>query len=134
MKTDMKKIITLILISILTLSCSSDDRVGDVKLTGKWNWVKTTGGIDGYTETPESTDRTMKLEISENSIRKYLNGDLQFESNYSVEFEDNHGEQVQIITYENQGINLQILSLTENTLKIKEYQIADGFDYKYVRN
>ena len=130
----MKKYITLILIGILIFGCSNDDNSTSEKLTGNWNWVESSGGIAYHTETPESTGKTVKLEIANSTIKRFVNGTLDYESNYSIEFINDNGQQLQIITFENQIIPLQIIDLTKNTLKLREYNVSDYFDITYIRN
>ena len=132
-KTIMKKIIYLVLIGILILSCSHDDNSINHELTGNWNWVKSSGGISYHIETPESTGKTVKLEITNNTIKRYVNGNLDYESNYSIVSEKENGVQLQIITFDDQIIPLQITSLNESTLKLSEYKVDDGFQYEYLR-
>lgn len=130
----MKKIITLILIGILAFSCSNDDNSTVAQLTGRWNWVKSSGGISFHTETPESTGKTVNLEINEKTIQMFTNGNLDYESNYSIEFINDNGQQLQIITFENQITPLVIIELTKSILKLREYNVSDGFDFTYTRD
>lgn len=130
----MKKIITLILIGILAFSCSNDDNSTVAQLTGRWNWVKSSGGISFHTETPESTGKTVNLEINEKTIQMFTNGNLDYESNYSIEFINDNGQQLQIITFENQITPLLVIELTKSILKLREYNVSDGFDFTYTRD
>jgi hypothetical protein len=129
----MKKYITLILIEILIFGCSDGDNSTNDQLIGKWNWMESSGGIAYHTETPESTGKTVKLEIDNNTIKRFVNGALDYESNYSIEFINDNGQQLQIITIMNQTIPLQIIDQTKNTLKLREYNVSDGFDITYTR-
>lgn len=130
----MKKIITLILIGILAFSCSNDDNSTVAQLTGRWNWVESSGGISFHTETPESTGKTVNLEINEKTIQMFTNGNLDYESNYSIEFMNDNGQQLQIITFENQITPLLVIELTKSILKLREYNVSDGFDFTYTRD
>lgn len=130
----MKKIITLILIGILAFSCSNDDDSTNTQLTGNWNWVESSGGISYHTETPESTGKTVNLKITDNAIERYVNGILDYKSNYTIESINDNGQQFQVITFDNQIIPLLIIDLTKNTLKFREYNVSDGFDITYTRN
>jgi hypothetical protein len=127
----MKKYILFLFIGITFLSCSSDDdNTQDSQLAGTWNWVESSGGIDGRTETPNSTGNSMKIEISNNSIKRYLNGNLESELNYSTEFEEYNGEQWLKVTYENgqeqhADLNVDYLILYD--------RCSDCFQDEYVR-
>jgi hypothetical protein len=88
----MKNYFLLLFIGITFLNCSNDDdNTQESQLAGTWNWVESSGGIDGRTETPNSTGNSMKIEISNNSIKRYLNGNLESELNYSTEFQEYNG-------------------------------------------
>ena len=64
-------ILTFCISTILILSCDQNDDISqELQLIGTWNWVESSGGIDGRTETPISTGNTMKIEFSSNSVKK----------------------------------------------------------------
>ncbi|MGV6831421.1 MAG: hypothetical protein ACWA5P_07665 [bacterium] len=81
----MKKKLFLILFGVALLGCSSDDNRSTTDLIGIWDWVASSGGIAGNTETPESTGNQIRLEISSTTIKRYLNGTLTSESEYVIE-------------------------------------------------
>lgn len=81
----MKKYILLILVGFSIWSCSVNDEKTTVEIIGTWNWIGSSGGIAGTTETPESTGDERKLEISKDSIKSYLNGVLNLKTTYTVE-------------------------------------------------
>ncbi len=129
----MNRTIILILIGILTISCSKDDYSTSIQLTGSWSWVESSGGIAYHTETPESTGKTASLNIADYSIARYVNGNIDYESNYTIEFVNDNEQQFLVITFEDQIIPLLIIELTQSTLKLREYNITDGFDITYTR-
>jgi len=97
----MKKIIFLILISFL-FSCerNSEDSTSE-NLIAKWNWIKSSGGIDGKVETPFSTGKNIVLEFSQNKVKTYENGILKSEKNYSIQTKNSiMGGQKQMVIYE----------------------------------
>ena len=127
----MKNYILLLFIGITILSCSSDDyNIQESKLAGTWNWAESSGGIDGRTETPNSTGNSMKIEISNNSIKKHLNGDLESELNYTTEFEEYNGEQWLKVTYENGQVQHADLNIDYLILYDR---CSDCFQYEYAR-
>jgi hypothetical protein len=84
---------SVILLSVVLLpfigSCQKEtyntEKVGS-GLTGKWEWIRSTGGIGGYVLTPESTGRNVVIEFtSGNVFRYYLNGQLQYSYPYHLE-------------------------------------------------
>lgn len=65
----MKKLITILLITIGLISCSADadDKVSNSDFVGKWNWVGTHGGFaDHLHTTPASTGNTLQLNLMKN--------------------------------------------------------------------
>ena len=79
----MKKIFICLLIAGILSSCSEKTEVLDsIDLIGEWTWVKSTGGVTGDTETPESSGKQMTIEITEENYRKYVNGSLEQELSY----------------------------------------------------
>ena len=70
------------------ISCSSDndnDAPTNQKLVGNWTWKKSTGGINGDTYTPQSTNKTVTLNFSNDQLKVYENETLVTENNYQVQ-------------------------------------------------
>ncbi|MFV9552579.1 hypothetical protein [Algibacter sp. PT7-4] len=127
----MKNYFLLLFVGITFLNCSNnDDNSQELQLIGTWNWVESSGGIDGRTETPTSTGNSMKIEISSNSVKRYLNGNLESELTYSTEFEEYNGEQWLKIIYENEWE--QHVDLNTDYLILYD-RCSDCFQYEYVR-
>lgn len=129
----MKHYLFLLCIGITLLGCSNDDdEIRDAELVGNWNWIEASGGIDGITETPKSTGNTILLEISNSTVKKYVNGNLESERNYSTEVRESliFGESKNMIIYQN-GINQTIL-LTEDNLTLYD-ECNDCYQNEYSR-
>lgn len=97
----MKKLVFLLVV-IGILGC--DDKVSpNAKLIGRWNWIQTSGGLAGIIETPASTGKTAFIEISSTSIKRYENGVLLGERNYSIDKGQSiySNEDTFIINYDN---------------------------------
>jgi len=84
----MHKYILLIFVGFSIWSCSVNDEKTTSEIIGTWNWTGSSGGITGTTETPESTGDERKLEISKDSIKSYLNGELNLKTKYTVEIRE----------------------------------------------
>jgi hypothetical protein len=87
----MKNYFLLLFIGIMLVSCSNDDDNApdtSAKIIGNWNWIISSGGIGGWTYTPQSTGNTQRLEISSTTIKYYTNGDLVSESAYTIEIRE----------------------------------------------
>lgn len=68
----------LFFVFIILASCGSEDFNASKRksLEGKWNWVQSSGGFAGTTNTPESSNQVIYLEFSGNSFKKYINGKI----------------------------------------------------------
>ena len=114
----MKQILTIILIGFMILGCSkeNDDNL-KTNLIGNWNWVSSSGGLAGTTETPQITEDIRKLEISADSMKNFINGVLNFKTKYTIETRESSifNKQFRMIIQEN-GFR-QILDFnTDNNL------------------
>lgn len=113
----MKRLLFIIFTFTLFISCSTTtdhDPADEIK--GEWVWVESSGGIAGTTETPESTQQVVTLEISGNSIRQFVNGNLKSDRNFIIARKESlvYGDAREMIIYEN-GFQ-QIFSTTGNQL------------------
>ncbi|MGY8911410.1 MAG: hypothetical protein ACKVIG_16345 [Flavobacteriales bacterium] len=64
----MKKLIYLFVLTLGIISCSSDDEteISNSDLVGIWNWTGTSGGLIYFEETPQTTGKTIHLNLMEN--------------------------------------------------------------------
>ncbi len=89
MKTKFFKPANLFLFFSLTCliwGCSNDNSdIGLDSIVGNWVWVRSSGGIAGTTETPESTGKNVRLEITNDSTRTFVNGNLVSSQKYTLE-------------------------------------------------
>jgi len=98
----MKKILILIVTTLPIFGCFNNDDLITNQIIGNWIWIQSSGGIDGRTETPESTQTTKKLEITKNLIRTYVNDTLKSEMGYRLEVgESIRGKNSKLIIYKN---------------------------------
>ncbi|WPR71344.1 hypothetical protein SLW70_15630 [Flavobacterium sp. NG2] len=128
----MKKIASFLLIGIFIICCSSDKNIPDHhSLLGNWNWIESTGGFAGVTLTPESTGNTIILQISNTTIKKYVNGKLESELKYTIEIGPSiFGDKKPMIVYENDSKSS--FELVDNQLILNE-ECNDCFQSKYLR-
>ena len=74
----MKKFIFLLMTLSFLISCSTTtDTDSTDQIIGEWVWIESSGGIAGTTETPESTEKEIILQISNNSVKQFVNGTLE---------------------------------------------------------
>ena len=114
----MKKIICILLIAFTICSCSSDDdQSNSLNLVGTWEWLRSSGGIIGETTTPESTGNTMRIEITNTIIRRYINNDLISERTYSIEVRETMSGELREMLIEANDLR-QIISVESNVLTL----------------
>ncbi|NGY38519.1 hypothetical protein FQU23_013490 [Flavobacterium sp. XN-5] len=128
----MRKITCLILVLFSIISCSSESSsTKNNSIIGKWNWVESSGGIDGRTETPKSTGKTIQLEISNSKIKKYVDEALVSETAYTIQTGTSiFGGEKKLIVYENDW--KQSFSRADNQLFLND-ECYDCFQNKYVK-
>ena len=105
----MKNTLFLILVVILTtFSCSKNRSEDDdfdsskAKLIGKWQWLESQGGLTGNgVITPNSSGKTMYLEITNDKIKRFENGIEISNVNYTLENKSSifSSTSVQVIVY-----------------------------------
>lgn len=82
----MKKYFLLFILAALT-SCDNDENDLSSKnnLKGRWNWMITSGGFGGGSQTPETLNQTVVIEFSGNSLKRYINGNLSQTQKFSIQ-------------------------------------------------
>ena len=77
--------IGLLFLLTVIVSCSVENSnvVVDKNLIGTWNWISSSGGIAGTTNTPASTEKNIALKFtSDNKYFYYTNGVISSEGTY----------------------------------------------------
>lgn len=131
-----KSFFIIILISILSLSCSVESSVGDLNsnsIIGTWTWQKSVGGIAGSTETPESTGIQKKIVFtSEGKVMVYNNNVEITNTTYEIKkgtsiFDEKERSLIVFdgMTYVVQFIDAHNLTIADN--------FADGYSSDYKR-
>jgi hypothetical protein len=80
----MKEYFIFLIFAILS-SCNNDDLSSQNNLTGRWNWIITSGGFGSGSQTPETLKQTMVIEFSGNSLKTYVNGNLHKIQKFSIQ-------------------------------------------------
>ncbi|TRZ41585.1 hypothetical protein [Robertkochia solimangrovi] len=112
------------------LACSTTD--DSPQLNGTWIWTRTTGGIAGLDQTPESTDNIQKLEITSENITYFVNGEKTNTTPYTLEVRTSgiYQKEVPMLIFENG--NQLIYALNKDTLTLTD-DLVDGFMHSYTR-
>jgi hypothetical protein len=122
---------TFILIALIGCSNSNNSELKS-QLIGKWKWIESSGGIDGRTETPESTGNAVTIEFTHTTIKTFVNGNLESEVNYEIQSGSSirTTEKTDLIVYENRTI--QSVLIEGNSLVLFE-ECYDCFQHNYLK-
>ncbi len=128
----LKSSLFILCLCLITGCSTSKDTVED-QLDGSWNWIGSSGGIDGRTETPETTGRIMELRFSKNILKKFNNGVLIQELPYNIQLKESiiFGEPRKMLIYKEQS--KQSFIVKRDTLTIFN-ECYDCFVSKYKRS
>lgn len=101
-------------------------------LIGKWEWVKSSGGIAGVTKTPENTSSEIMVEFTTEKFIKFMNGDTIQEISYKIEIGKSirKTEDTNLIIYEDGRI--QSYEINGSTLLLFD-ECYDCFQNEYIR-
>ena len=122
------------LIGLVILSCEKEsDQL--TTLTGKWDWISSSGGFYPTTYTPQSTGDRQLIEFSNDSIfRLFRNDTLIIESKYHLKRSRSMYSQdsALLIMYDNSSI-CQSFSIKCQVILILNDELYDGFEHTYKR-
>nr|WP_199002444.1 hypothetical protein [Flavobacterium sp. ASV13] len=127
----------LLLVLIIMSSCSNNDAINSTKksLQGKWNWVSSSGGFAGTTETPKSTNKVIYIEFSGSSYKKYIDEQLAFDYPFEIKTQKSifGGERPMIVsTDSSKYFPAMSFEFQNNELHLSE-ECYDCFGSVYVR-
>ena len=96
-------------------------------LLGKWNWIKSVGGITGGTFTPQTEHYTSSIVYAaDSSYKVYLNDSLVTSSTFSLRKETLSGDHVDLLYYSSIRPSQIVSRLDADTLILSDFA-ADGF-------
>lgn len=99
-------------------------------ILGKWEWIESSGGITGATTTPASTNTKNQLEISDTTVKRYVNGVLVATDSYSIETKKSiFGGEKQMLVYK-EGNPSQSFSVLNDKLVLND-ECYDCYQSKY---
>lgn len=131
----MKRFILATFAFLAIISCRNDDDLDIEPLVGDWEWVSTSGGINGQiNDTPTSTGNTIKLSFTSDS--KYTittNGNVTSEGTFRL-YKDvsnlDHIERTYI--YFSSNSPQMIRNIDENNLYLSD-DTNDGVESHYIK-
>lgn len=134
----------LLLISAIALcsitACNKGDipGAGSNSIIGKWRWVKSVGGIGGFTVTPQSSGYTIRNEFyADSSFKRFQNDSLQINARFrtTANYKYTPTETADILLITGPALDTRPVSylIRHDTLYLNEIYIADGYNEVYVR-
>lgn len=93
-------------------------------IVGKWNWIKTTYASRGTGTTiitPESTNKKMTYEFTNDKLKIYTNGDITNEFNYKVQFwgeGSNNVDEILVVKYDTGGTSILFINISGTCLRL----------------
>src|SRR5262245_41651013 len=127
----MKLVYLLLAAVVIGGNSCSKEHSQPAGLVGTWNWVYSSGGIAGITETPASTGQTRSMEYTANGqFQSDINGNLRYGQYQIVTASCIHnGGTTNQVKYSN-GLSQTFVS-THDSL-ILDDEVYDGFRSIYV--
>ncbi|MDA9773948.1 hypothetical protein N9B82_03235 [Saprospiraceae bacterium] len=125
------KYLSILCLFLFTVSCEQE-KVSQNELLGNWEWTSTYGSIAGIETTPENTGMEQSLEISEETISFFVDGEKTSELSYDA-FESDTilGDNVlrKFISYDG---DTRRYTLQNDSLSIFDL-CADCYDSHFIR-
>lgn len=121
-------------ICLILTSCQKAE-IEDARdeLKGSWDWVQSSGGIGGWTLTPNSEGYSQRLEFTNKKVTKYRADTVQFDQSYSLSKDMSNitGEEELMINPGPGNIGSTLLLDGDTAYFLEE--CFDCFSHKYVR-
>jgi hypothetical protein len=133
----MKTNYCVLILSLLVLSChkepTSVDNAQAITLTGKWQWIRSSGGIGGQTIIPPAGTVVIQTYSSDGVFSQSRNDTLQTTSHYSIKKQKTiySTDSLDVIVYQDSTLTKQvILYLSVDTLSVGD-NMYDGYGSIY---
>ncbi len=128
----MKISISIVAIIVLIGCFQNENDNPNSQLIGEWNWIQSTGGFAGTTETPESTGNEISIVFTDSIFKRFVNGILDTEENYTIELGESirNSEETELIIYEYRI--KQSFENIDDTLMLYD-ECIDGYTSKYMK-
>ncbi|SEO04941.1 hypothetical protein SAMN05192574_105112 [Mucilaginibacter gossypiicola] len=128
----------IILCSITACNKGDIPGAGSNSIIGKWRWVKSVGGIGGFTITPQSSGYSIRNEFyADSSFKRFKNDSLQISGNFRTikDYKYSPTQTVNILSISGPALDTHPVSylIRNDSLYLNDIYIADGYNDVYVR-
>jgi hypothetical protein len=132
MKQFLLMLIALILCS--ASSCNKGKLPTSTSIMGQWRWVKSVGGIGGFTSSPQSSGFTQRYQFNDDStFRFYRKDTVAAQGKFSIVRNYQYGNStIDVLKTSNSSFD-QSLLIRNDTLYLYDISISDGYNNTYVR-
>lgn len=128
----MKSLVIAFFTFFALISCRNEDDLDSKTLVGDWEWISSTGGINGQTETPASSGKTITISFTEDNKYTFTtNGTVTNEGTFSLykEVSDLSHYEVTFIHFSNSTD--VIINKNEDGVLIVSDDVNDGYTSTY---
>ncbi|NOW98874.1 hypothetical protein [Mucilaginibacter sp. SG564] len=115
-------------------ACNKGKLPASTSVMGQWRWVKSVGGIGGFTITPQSSGFTQRYQFNDDStFRFYRKDTVAAQGKFSIVRNIKSNPQpIDVLKTGGNGFD-QSLLIRNDTLYLHDIDIADGYGSIYVR-
>jgi hypothetical protein len=135
----MKTMYCVLILSLLALSCQKEptsvDNTQTITLTGRWQWIRSSGGIGGEIIIPPTSTIVIQAYTSDGVFSESRNDTMKMTSRYSIIKQKTiyRSDSLNMIVYQDSTITKQvILYLSTDTLSLGD-NMYDGYGSFYKR-
>ena len=107
-------------------SCNKDKLPASTSIVGQWRWVKSVGGIGGFTTTPQSAGFTQRYQFNDDSTFRFFRKDtVAMQGKFSIVRNYKYGNSTIDILKTGNSFD-QSLLIRNDTLFLYDISISDG--------
>lgn len=125
---------TIVLAALVLGGCkSASTDPGDDRLSGSYEWVRSSGGIAGFTLTPASENYRVRFSFSGNQVTTFRNDSLKATSTITVRGDEvTYQPSISVFVFDG-GIDVQTIRvLPGDTIALAD-PCCDRFEHVFVR-
>lgn len=119
---------------ILVAGCRSASVAPDVdRLSGRWRWVESTGGIAGFRYTPADQNYSVELRFAGNQVTALRNDSVKTTSSFTIRGDEvTYQPSISAFTFDG-GIDTQTLRVVAADTVMLSDPCCDMFSHLFVR-